>query len=403
MRDPRVVKLAKTIVGYSCSVKPGEKVLLEAFDIPADVVGIMVEEISAAGGVPMVHLRQNEVTRALLINAKEETWKAHGAADLALMKEAQAYIALRGSNNVAEMSDVPNDAMQWYQSHYMQPVHFKRRITHTKWCVLRWPTPSFAQQAGMSTRAFEDFYFEVCTMDYAKMAGAMKPLADRMKKTNTVRIKAPETDLTMSIKGIPAIPCTGDKNIPDGEVFTAPVRNSVNGKIRFNAPTIYSGTRFENVRLEFRNGKVVNATSSDTKRLNEILDSDEGGRYLGEFAIGFHPLIKKPMLDILFDEKIMGSLHMALGNAYDIADNGNKSKIHWDMVLIQTPEAGGGEIWFDEECIRRSGRFIVPDLECLNPENLLGSPAPPKTSPFGSGGREGTGSKKKERATATRK
>lgn len=395
MRDPRVQKLARILVNYSCGVKPGDKVLVEGFDVPPDAVGAVVEEVAAAGGVPLVHVRQNEVTRALLVHGKEDTWKAHGAADLALMKEAQAYIALRGSLNVAEMSDVPNANMQWYQTHYMQPVHFKRRVTDTRWCVLRWPTPSFAQQAGMSTRAFEDFFFDVCTMDYAKMADAMQPLAKAMMKTNMVRLKAPETDLTMSIKGIPAIPCVGDRNIPDGEVFTAPVKNSVNGVIRFNAPTIYLGSRFDNVRLEFRNGKVVNATASDTKRLNEILDSDEGGRYLGEFAIGFHPLIKKPMLDILFDEKIGGSIHMALGNSYDEAPNGNSSKIHWDLVLLMTPEWGGGEVWFDDRCVRRNGRFIVPELECLNPENLLGKPdAPPKTAAY---------AEKKEKATSRRK
>ncbi|MBI2922390.1 MAG: aminopeptidase [Planctomycetes bacterium] len=381
MKDPRVVKLAKILVGYSTRLQPGENCLVEAFDIPADVVGAVVEEISAAGGVPLVHLRQNEVTRALLVNGREDTWRAHGAADLALMKEAKAYIGLRGSLNVAEMSDVPNANMQWYQTHYMQPVHFRQRVPKTKWVVLRWPSPSFAQQAGMSTRAFEDFYFDVCTMDYAKMAAAMQPLKQVMERTNMVRIKGPGTDLTLSIKGIPAIPCTGDRNIPDGEVFTAPVRNSLNGTVRFNAPTLYFGSRFENVTLEFKNGKAVNATSSDTKRLNEILDSDEGARYLGEFAIGFHPLIKKPMLDILFDEKICGSFHMALGNAYEDAFNGNTSKIHWDLVQIQTPEMGGGEIWFDGVCIRRNGRFVIEELECLNPERLLGT-APEKTSPF---------------------
>ncbi|MCE9582599.1 MAG: aminopeptidase, partial [Planctomycetes bacterium] len=323
MKDPRVAKLAKILVTYSCRVQPGEKVLLEAFDIPSDVVGTIIEEISAAGGIPLVHVRQNEVTRALLVNGREETWKAQGAADLALMKEAQAYIGLRGGFNVSEMSDVPNGNMQWYQTHYMQPVHFKRRITNTKWCVLRWPTASFAQQAGMSTRAFEDFYFDVCTMDYGKMAEAMKPLKAVMERTNIVRLKGPasDTDLTFSIKGIPAIMCVGDRNIPDGEVFTAPVKNSVNGTIHFNTPTLYFGTRFENIRLEFRNGKIVNATGSDTKRLNDILDSDEGARYVGEFSLGFHPLIKKPMLDILFDEKIMGSFHFTPGNAYDEADN----------------------------------------------------------------------------------
>ena len=383
MKDPRVARLAQTIVGYSTRLQKGEKCLLEAFDIPADVVGTFVEEIARVGGVPMVHVRQNEVTRALLVNAQEGTWKAQGAADLALMKEAQAYIGLRGSLNVAEMSDVPNDRMQWYQTHYLQPVHFQQRVPKTRWCVLRWPTASFAQQAGMSTRAFEDFYFDVCTMDYAKMAEAMKPLKAAMEKTNFVRIKGPDTDLSFSIKDIPAIMCTGDRNIPDGEVFTAPVKNSVNGTIHFNTPTLYFGTRFENIRLEFRNGKIVNATGSDSKRLNEILDSDEGARYVGEFSIAFHPLIRRPMLDILFDEKIMGSFHFTPGNAYDEADNGNRSKIHWDMVMIQTPECGGGEIFFDGVCVRRNGRFIIDSLDCLNPERILGQPAPPKTAPYG--------------------
>jgi aminopeptidase len=355
---------------------------VEAFDIPADAVAAVVGEIAAAGGVPLVHVRQNEVTRALLAGATEATWQAHGAADLALMKEADCYIGLRGSHNVSEFADVPNERMQWYQTHYMQPVHFRQRVPRTRWCVLRWPTPSFAQQAGMSTSAFEDFYFDVCTMDYAKMAAAQEPLKRLMERTNMVRLKGPGTDLTLSIKGIPAVKCVGDRNIPDGEVFTAPVKTSVNGAIRYNAPTIYLGSRFQDVQLEFQNGKVVKATSSDTRRLNEILDSDEGARYVGEFAIGFHPHIRKPMLDILFDEKIGGSFHMALGNSYDEAFNGNRSKVHWDLVQIQTPEWGGGEIWFDGVCIRRNGRFVVEELECLNPERLLGAAEAPKTAPF---------------------
>jgi aminopeptidase len=251
----------------------------------------------------------------------------------------------------------------------LRPV-LNYRVEKTRWVVLRWPSPSMAQAANMSTEAFENFYFDVCTMDYRKMAKAMVPLQKRMARADQVRLKGPGTDLSFSIKGIGAKSCDGKLNIPDGEVFSCPVKNSVNGAIQFNTPTLYSGTRFENVRLEFENGKVVNGSSNDNKRLNEILDTDAGARYVGEFAIGFNPYIQSPMCDILFDEKIAGSLHFTPGQAYGIADNGNRSAVHWDMVLIQRPEWGGGEIWFDNELIRKDGMFVPKDLKPLNPENL---------------------------------
>jgi aminopeptidase len=202
------------------------------------------------------------------------------------------------------------------------------------------------------------------------MARAMVPLERRMRKADRVRIKSPGTDLTFSIKGIGAKTCKGDRNIPDGEVFSCPVKNSINGKIQFNTPTLYAGTKFENVLLEFKEGKVVRATSNNTKRLNEILDTDAGARYTGEFSLGFNPYILNPMCDILFDEKIAGSLHLTPGQAYEDCDNGNRSAVHWDMVLIQRPEWGGGEIWFDDELIRRDGMFVPKDLKGLNPANL---------------------------------
>lgn len=251
----------------------------------------------------------------------------------------------------------------------LRPV-LNYRVNKTRWVVLRWPSPSMAQAANMSTEAFEDFYFDVCTMDYRKMAKAMLPLEKRMKSADKVRIQGPGTDLEFSIKGIGAKSCNGKLNIPDGEVFSCPVKHSVNGSIQFNTPTLYSGTRFENVRLEFENGKVVNAKSNNNQRLNEILDTDAGARYIGEFALGFNPYIENPMCDILFDEKIAGSLHFTPGQAYEIADNGNRSAVHWDMVLIQRPEWGGGEIWFDNELIRKDGLFLPKDLKPLNPENL---------------------------------
>jgi aminopeptidase len=284
------------------------------------------------------------------------------------MKRMQAYIAVRGSSNANENADVPGDRMALYTK-VLRPV-LNYRVNKTRWVVLRWPSPSMAQAANMSTEAFENFYFDVCTMDYRKMAKAMMPLEKRMKTADKVVIKGPGTDLSFSIKGIGAKSCNGKLNIPDGEVFSCPVKHSVNGSIQFNTPTLYSGTRFENVRLEFEKGKVVHATSNNNKRLNEILDTDEGARYVGEFAIGFNPYIQNPMCDILFDEKIAGSLHFTPGQAYEIADNGNRSAVHWDMVLIQRPEWGGGEIWFDGELIRKDGLFVPKDLKPLNPEHL---------------------------------
>ena len=264
--------------------------------------------------------------------------------------------------------DVPADRLQLY-SKILRPV-LNHRVNKTKWCVLRWPTPSMAQAANMSTEAFEDFYFDVCTMDYRKMAMAMEPLTKRMSSADAVRLVAPNTDLTFSIKGIGAKPCEGTRNIPDGEVFSCPVKDSVNGVIAFNTPTLYAGTKFENIRLEFKSGRIVKATGSNERRLNEILDTDSGARYIGEFSLGFNPHIQNPMCDILFDEKIAGSLHFTPGQAYEDCDNGNRSAVHWDMVLIQRPEWGGGEVWFDGELIRKDGRFLPKDLLGLNPEKL---------------------------------
>jgi aminopeptidase len=284
------------------------------------------------------------------------------------MKKMDAYIAIRGSHNITEMSDVPDERQQLIMAK-MRPV-LDWRINKTKWVVLRWPTPAMAQQAQRSTEAFEEFYFKVCTLDYGRMAPGMRALKTLMDRTDRVHIKGPGTDLRFSIKGIGAVSCGGDRNIPDGEVFTAPVRDSVEGEITFNAPTIYQGIAFENIRLGFARGRVVDATGSNTEALNRILDSDAGSRFIGEFAIGFNPHILHPMRDILFDEKIAGSFHFTPGQAYAEGGNGNKSRIHWDMVNIQRPDYGGGEIWFDGKLIRKDGLFTIPALKKLNPDYL---------------------------------
>lgn len=363
-------KLADTLVRYSCKVQPGERVLIYTYDVPAEIVITLVNQIVEVGGLPFVQTDMTRVRRALYMHATEEQMRIIADHDLEFMKQMNCYIGIYGSQNITEMSDVPIDTMQMIQGIIRPVVDY--RVDNTKWVILRWPTPSMAQLACMSTEAFEDFYFDVCTLDYEKMSRATVSLKERMERTDIVHIKGPgETDLTFSIKGMPAIQCDGDRNIPDGEVFTAPVRDTVNGVIQFNAPTIHQGKPYDNIRLVFKNGKIVEATSSDTESLNKALDADEGARFVGEFSLGFNPHIKRAMRDILFDEKIAGSLHLTPGQAYKEADNGNRSKIHWDLVLIQTPEYGGGEIWFDDELIRKDGRFVPEYLQGLNPENLV--------------------------------
>ena len=368
MTDPRFAKLAKLLIEYSTRMKRGERLLIEVIDVPDEFSVELMRATRKVGAVPIIEVRHSRVTREIVRGTNNSHAALVRDIELARMRKMQAYIAIRGAANASENADVASTEMALY-SKIVRPV-LNYRVNKTRWVVLRWPTPSMAQSAGMSTEAFENLYFDVCTMNYAKMARAMVPLERRMRKADHVHITAPGTDLRFSIKGIGAVKCEGLRNIPDGEVFSCPVKDSVQGYVTFNTPTIYSGTKFENVRLEFRDGKIVNATSSNTKRLNEILDTDPGARYIGEFSLGFNPYIQSPMCDILFDEKIAGSLHFTPGQAYEVADNGNRSAVHWDMVLIQRPEWGGGEVWFDGELIRKNGMFLPKDLKPLNPENL---------------------------------
>ncbi|CAM3337482.1 aminopeptidase [Brevibacillus invocatus] len=369
MKDPRIDKLADVLVNYSTRVQSGENVLIYAIGQVHELVRAVIAKVYEAGGNPYVQLIDQTIQRELLLGVNETQLGVMREADVEFMKKMDCYIGIRGGDNISELADVPGDKMQLYSRLFTRPV-LDVRVPDTRWVVLRYPNASMAQLANMSTAGFEDFYFKVCTLDYGKMDEAMDSLVELMEKTDKVRITGPGTDLTFSIKGIPAIKCAGEANIPDGEVFTAPVRDSVNGTISYNTPSPYQGYTYDNIKLTFKDGKIIEATANDTEKINEVFDTDEGARYIGEFAIGVNPYIQNPMKDILFDEKIDGSFHFTPGQAYDDAFNGNKSSIHWDLVMIQRPEWGGGEIWFDDRLIRKDGRFVIPELECLNPENL---------------------------------
>ncbi|CUU04887.1 MAG: aminopeptidase [Fimbriimonadales bacterium] len=375
MIDARWQKLADVLVHHSVRVQPGDKVLIEAFDMPPDFVALLMRTISDAGGIPIAETKTTPVLRALYQNATEEQIRFIAGLERQRMEGVQGYIGLRGTPNFAEMSDVPQEKMRLIRQLWWVPVHQEVRVPRTRWVVLRWPTVGMAQAAGMSTEAFEDFYFRVCTLDYAKMERDVQPLVELMERTREVHIKGPGTDLRFSIEGIGVVPCYGLRNIPDGECFTCPVRDSVEGEITINTNSVYEGNLYRNIRFRLKQGKIVEATCADDgdrpgagnpRKLNAILDSDEGARYIGEWSLGFNPYILHPMNDTLFDEKIAGSFHFTPGNAYQEADNGNRSQIHWDLVVIQRPEYGGGEIYFDGRLVRKDGQFVLPELQALN-------------------------------------
>ena len=372
MLDPRVTRLAELLCTHSTQLGPSDTVLVHASDIPDNVVAEVVRVARSKGAKVVVRVEREIIRRELMMGMTEENAATIAKIEGFEMDEMTAYISLRGSNNFSTMKDVPDSVLGMWSKVYSTPVVFQKRVPNTKWVGLRWPSDSMSQQASMSTHSFENFYFDVCTMDYDRMHKASLPLEELMGNADIVQLKGPGTDMTFSIKDCGAKACFGRRNIPDGECFSAPVKDSMNGVVQYNTASLYQGNVFENIRFEVKNGRIVDASAGAlTAKVNEILDTDEGARYFGEWAIGFNPYVLTPMLDTLFDEKIAGSFHLTPGNSYDKpGGNGNKSSIHWDIVCIQRPEYGGGEIWIDGRLIRKDGLFVVPELEGLNPENL---------------------------------
>ena len=369
--DTRDQDLARLLIRHSVKAGKGDLVFIDAVGL--DCVGLaeaLCVEATRVGAAPYIHLSDPETTRAFLHEVSEPVLQRLQEFELLQMKNTTCYIGIRGGQNAFESADVPSKKLDLWNKYIRQPVHLEQRVKHTRWCVVRYPNSAMAQLAQQPREKFADFYYKVCTLDYRAMEKACRPLSALMAKTDRVAIKGPGTDLEFSIKGIGNVPCFGTHNIPDGECFTAPVKDSINGTVAFNSPTIWEGHGYERITLAFENGKVVKASAGSadqTKRLNRILNQDAGASYVGEFAIAFNPHVLHPMRDILFDEKIAGSFHMALGQCYEETDNGNRSALHWDMVCIQRPDYGGGEIWFDGKMIRKDGVFLPKNLAALNP------------------------------------
>jgi aminopeptidase len=372
MLDPRVTQLAQLLCTHSTELGPEDRLLIHAFDMPDEVVAEFVRVGRSKGAQVVVRMESNLVRRELMLGMTKENAATIADVEKHEMERMTAYISLRGAHNYAESSDVPGDIQTMWAQVYAKPVIFETRVPKTKWVAVRWPSPGMAQQASMSTPAFEKFYFDVCTLDYAKMRAASEPLRELMSRTDQVHILGPGTDLRFSIKGIGAQKCSGEKNVPDGECYTAPVPGSMEGVIQFNTVSLNQGTEFNDIRYVVKDGRIVEADAGpNTAKLNKILNTDEGGRSFGEWALGYNPHILHPMKDGLFDEKIAGSFHLTPGNSYDPpGGNGNQSAIHWDTIMIQRPDYGGGEVWFDGVLIRKDGLFVIDALAGLNPDRL---------------------------------
>lgn len=368
MRDPRLESLAKTLINYSIEAKKDEIVSIQGPYETKPLLLELMKEINRIGAIPKVSISDSDISRLNMLGMDKKRLDYTIEEYTNLVTKSDCSIRIGASTNDYASIDVPQDVLMTY-SKAMRPV--SNIMLNKRWVLLNYPTPSQAQKAKMTNEAFFDYVIDVSSVDYSRMNDAFMPLKDLMEKTDKVRLVSPGTDLSFSIKNLPAIPCAGEFNIPDGEIFSAPVKDSVNGTIQYNTPSPQRGDVYNNVKLTFKDGKIVEATcDGDDEKLNKIFDTDEGSRYVGEFAIGVNPLITKPMGNILFDEKIAGSIHFTPGMCYDECNNGNKSAVHWDLVLIQTPEYGGGEIYFDDVLIRKDGRFIIPELDGLNPENL---------------------------------
>jgi aminopeptidase len=379
MKDKRNDILGRLLIDYSLEMKQGETLYLEIKGKETLELGKQIIRIATQKGVTVFWYYNDEsLLRQWVKFAGDEQFKSQAELHLHLMKKADGYIGLRGSDNPFDMADVDQKQVDKHNMLFYKPVHLEERVKRTKWVVLRYPNNGMAQLAETSQETFEDFYYDVCCADYAKMSKAEDKLEALMNATDKVHIKSPGTDLTFSIKGIPSVKCDGKRNIPDGEVYTAPVRDSVNGTITFNTPSLYQGIVYNKVSLTFEHGKIVKATAdSNIDKLNKVFDTDEGARYIGEFSLGVNPFILHPMKDTLFDEKIAGSMHFTPGQCYDEAYNGNQSNIHWDQVLIQRKDYGGGEIWFDGKLIRKDGVFTDAELEKLfSKENLRAADMP---------------------------
>lgn len=371
MMDQRLKQMAKTVINYSLNIQPGEKVLIDSTKNCSEMIKYMIKLIADRGAIPLVMLKETDIKRSLIINGCKEQFELMKTQEETILNKVDVYINMIDSDNCFDMSDIPSEKRALYQKYYFQPINFEIIVPKLRWITVDYPSISSAQQFGMSTDEYENYFFDAVNVDYEELGKKMQKLKELLDKGKHIQIESPNVNLSFNIDNLCSEVCSGKINLPDGEVFIAPTINSANGEIEFNVPSRYQGSSFEKIKLFFQDGRVVNYSSqTNYEKLAEILESDEGNKYIGEFAIGTNPNINRPRSNILFDEKMLGSFHIALGNSHSLSDNGNKASIHWDMVNVLTENYGGGRIILDDEVIQENGIFVHHDLKELNSKVL---------------------------------
>jgi aminopeptidase len=364
----RMDAIADMIAGHSLKITPGDKVLVDATDDCDDLIMAAIKSIQAKGGLPFVLHQSSRVRCAWLMGITDEQLESWYESMYHLRKDMDCILTIRSQNNGFELADVPQEAIRKFAGMSIRLGKLARKPT-LRTSLIRYPTAAFAQQCGMSTDACEEYFFNVCTMDYQALYQEMEPLKAALDHAGRVRILSPGTDISFSIEGVNCFISAGTWNIPDGETAMEIVRESVNGIISYNVPSNHQGFVYRDIRLTFKEGRVAGVEANDAKRMEAILDTDAGARYIGEFAIGVNPYIRRPIIDTLFDEKMAGSLHFTPGGT---DSDGNPSSVHWDIVQSHMPEFGGGEIYLDGKLWRKDGLFVDDALKRLNPDVLLG-------------------------------
>jgi aminopeptidase len=367
MADPRVEAVARILVDYSVNVQPGEFVRIEGTPEGTPLILAIYQRVLERGGHPWLRLTLDEALEIFYKTASDEQLTFVPAVSRQLIEDVDADIGIWTETNTKALTNV-DPAKQSRAQAARRPLsdRFLERAAkkELKWTGTAYPTQAFAQDAEMSLREFEDFVYSAALVHEADPIAAWRAVSREQQKLidwladkDQVRLVGPDTDLTLSIKGRIWVNCDGHENFPDGEIFTGPIEDSANGQVRFTYPACYAGREVEDVRLWFEQGKVVKATAAKNEEfLRTMLDTDEGARFLGEFAFGTNQGVQRFTKNILFDEKIGGTVHMALGTGYPETGSTNRSAIHWDMICDLRQ---GGEVWVDGVLFAKDGRFVI--------------------------------------------
>jgi aminopeptidase len=355
MVDDRITKTAQLLIDHSTRTKRGDRVLIQTDALAKDLALEVYKYALQKGAYPWIRTELPEAKYTLLKYASDEQLGFVPEHEIAEIKNTDVYIYLVAYSNVKELSNIDPPRIA-ARSKALRPL-LDWRIEKTRWVVFMYPTDAEAQEAEMSLREFEDFVYKACLIDWKETSSKLLALKKHVDAADKVEITSPDTHLEFSIKGRESVASPGEHNMPDGELFTSVVEDSANGNIKFDIPGIWSSNVVEGMNLTFREGRVVDAKADKNQEfLEKTLATDEGSKRIGEFGIGFNYNITRPVRQMLFDEKIGGTIHLALGFGFKKTLSKNESTIHWDMIKDFRKN---GEIHFDGKLVMKNGKWLI--------------------------------------------